>query len=43
MGKKGAFRRGQDASEELGNWWWLLLLLLAIAVLGKLLEVLGLI
>ena len=41
--KRGAFGRGQDAGDELWGWRWLLLVLVAVVVLGKLAEVLGLI
>ena len=41
--RRGAFGRGQDAGDELWGWRWLLLVLVAVVVLGKLAEVLGLI
>jgi len=42
MSKKGAFGRGQDAGDELWEWRWLLVALLVVAVIGRLLQVLGL-
>ena len=43
MSKRGAFGRGQDVGEELWDWRWLFVALLVLAVLGKVMEAVGLI
>jgi hypothetical protein len=39
---KGAFGRGFDAAADAWDWRWLLAILVAVAVLGRLLQELGL-
>ena len=43
MGKRGAFGRGQGVGDAVWDWRWFFVVLVALAVLGRLAEALGLI